>query len=784
MEFEDDYDSLIPEEKSPSPNRGSKLKRLKKGTGSKKSETLQDFTDADDEPLSGENESDSIDSLLREEGGECRMAVKRMLEFNDLGQDSALGFDDELEEKKKVKKGLMDFSEVDELLLGSLASSGFGGCSEEGGNKDDSIDSLLADEKKGREMTSESGFDSRGEEFDEIRDEILSDDGGGGVYSELGLVDGKKRRNVEEFNDELEEDALKKTKKRAKDADVIAKISKRKEKKEMNDHFVEYQRSMRERRDVSFKPVPLARKPISMLLEKIRMRKQEVSNSKRQNDRLRELTADDTSDDIPSVEIQDKKCQDSGLRDLMAQPHPEEVNLVDSPVDPSAQMLHANHPRSYSQLLSSEKPRDAFRAPVSDTQDLFNDSPIEETQDEKSSEESGEAMEEDLTPSLLAVDLKLDSALPDEDRSSSDEEGLDKENTDLLKSHPSGDPVREFLDEEAEEENDSDDDPMRFEDEEDDDDVDAHELDDINAGDYNEPLGDHEKRNELHQMWLQQQDELGTVKLMQKLRHSSIQKEALLSEEDENGEKKTDSPIDESEDEDPIPTVKRMSSKLLQKLIPQMYTDNDDEYVSSDDEETEKMLHKQRLIENLDQEHEAKDSFVSLSECETSREVFGRIKKLNVLPDAKKKANTCKAFFDTLLTKGGCGDSVKHSFRSRASKNSVSSINKHRSSSARSYIFERDDSSSRSSAAESVETSDNHEHKSKRNFPAKFTSSQGTLSSQRTQIASSQTTARSSLFEILRGSSIKTRCCTSDDTISCDAAFKSVRASVKLQGRS
>ncbi|GAB2223536.1 hypothetical protein Droror1_Dr00017677 [Drosera rotundifolia] len=109
MEFDDDYDSLIPEEKSPSPNRGLKLKRLKKGTGSKKLETLQDFTDADDEPG---------------EGGECRMAVKRVLGFNDFGQDSALGFDDELEEKKKVKKkGIMDFSEVDELLLGSLASS-------------------------------------------------------------------------------------------------------------------------------------------------------------------------------------------------------------------------------------------------------------------------------------------------------------------------------------------------------------------------------------------------------------------------------------------------------------------------------------------------------------------------------------------------------------------------------------------------------------------------------------------------------------------------------------
>lgn len=192
-----------------------------------------------------------------------------------------------------------------------------------------------------------------------------------------------------------------------------------------------------------------------------------------------------------------------------------------------------------------------------------------------------------------------------------------------------------------------------------------------------------------------------------------------------------------------------------------------------------------RLIENLDQEHEAKDSFVSLSECEMSREVFGRIKKLNVLPDDKKKANT--SFFDALFTKGGCGDSVKHSFRSRASKNSMSSVNKHRSSSARSYVFERDDSRSRSSVAESVETSDNHEHKSKQNFPAKFTSSQATLSSQRTQIASSQTTARSSLFEILRGSSIKTRCSTSDNTISCDAAFvafKSVRGSVKLQGRS
>ncbi|GAB2213913.1 hypothetical protein Droror1_Dr00018238 [Drosera rotundifolia] len=77
MEFDDDYDSLIPEEKSPSPNCGLKLKRLKKGTGSKKSETLQDFTDADDEPAlvvhklkphaptgHGEEQGDDVDSRV------------------------------------------------------------------------------------------------------------------------------------------------------------------------------------------------------------------------------------------------------------------------------------------------------------------------------------------------------------------------------------------------------------------------------------------------------------------------------------------------------------------------------------------------------------------------------------------------------------------------------------------------------------------------------------------------------------------------------------------------
>lgn len=105
---------------------------------------------------------------------------------------------------------------------------------------------------------------------------------------------------------------------------------------------------------------------------------------------------------------------------------------------------------------------------------------------------------------MLSMNLKLDSAPVDGDVSSDDEDN-DKENTVPhlhgsadLSLPASGDPVKAFVDEEAEEEDDSDNDLQRFQDnEEGDDDDDIEELNDMITTGYEEAPIDREKTNSI-----------------------------------------------------------------------------------------------------------------------------------------------------------------------------------------------------------------------------------------------------------------------------------------------
>lgn len=165
---------------------------------------------------------------------------------------------------------------------------------------------------------------------------------------------------------------------------------------------------------------------------------------------------------------------------------------------------------------------------------------------------------------------------------------------------PNGDPVKAFVDDEAEEEDDSDNDMHRFQDnEEEDENEDFEELKDMIATEYEEKTIDNEKRNELHQKWLEQQDAVGTENLLQKLKCGSKLNDTTLleDEEDEEGEEEGEDFGDEAA-EDLIPTnVARMNLRKVKQMIPQMFTDKDDVYLSSDDEETEKRLSKQCMVE-------------------------------------------------------------------------------------------------------------------------------------------------------------------------------------------
>lgn len=180
--------------------------------------------------------------------------------------------------------------------------------------------------------------------------------------------------------------------------------------------------------------------------------------------------------------------------------------------------------------------------------------------------------------------------------SSSDEEDNEKENIDphphrsANSSPPSGDPVKAFVDEEAEEEDNSDNDLMRFqEDEDEDNEEDAEELNNMIATAYEENPVDKERRDQLHQQWLEQQDAAGMDDLLHKLNcGSKLRDTPLIGEEEDEESDKTENESEEEEEHVAQPNAARVNLEKVRQMIPQMFSDKDDAYVSSDDEETQK----------------------------------------------------------------------------------------------------------------------------------------------------------------------------------------------------
>lgn len=184
-------------------------------------------------------------------------------------------------------------------------------------------------------------------------------------------------------------------------------------------------------------------------------------------------------------------------------------------------------------------------------------------------------------------------------RSSSDEES-DKENTDPHPKHTSstatGDPVKHFLDEEALED-DSDDGLLHSQGQDEEDNSDTEDNCDYIATDVKEKPIDGEMRNQLHQQWEQQHDESVTKRLLQKLKYGTKEREPSIS--DDEDAYKTEDEQGVSDKDVPYMCASRVTAKKLKQMIPQMFTDKDDVYVSSDDEETEKLLSKQCLLQKV-----------------------------------------------------------------------------------------------------------------------------------------------------------------------------------------
>lgn len=158
--------------------------------------------------------------------------------------------------------------------------------------------------------------------------------------------------------------------------------------------------------------------------------------------------------------------------------------------------------------------------------------------------------------------------------------------------------LKDFLDDEAEEEDDSDNDMMRFKDNEEDDTSDENEVfNDLIAAGYEEKEVDHEKRNELHRKWLQQQDAAETNNVMQRLKFGhQEQKESAYEDEDEDEDEDIEDCEKESQNEDLTPTnVVRQNSEKAKQMIAKMFEDDNDTYEHSDDEEIEEHLARQRI---------------------------------------------------------------------------------------------------------------------------------------------------------------------------------------------
>ncbi|KAL1343785.1 hypothetical protein HN51_017741 [Arachis hypogaea] len=581
----------------------------------------------------------------------------------------------------------------------------------------------------------------------------------------------RKRRSLDEDSEDQEKKRKRKRKKKGLDGEKQLKESasnKRRAEKERRENLkqlrAESQRLLRETRDAAFKPIPLVQKPISSILDKIRQRKLEIQKKS-------SGYRDDNGYDSPVDDDSERGPLDEEISDKVAKAKVEETHTSCAAID-NLNTLHVDGSKEAADYPSGEsisspmavriEPEHEFRAPIDDTQELAYHS--QSTDTNVVCEEPINTSEEVPASSMLAMNLKLDSAPPDDDASSDDDddEDDDKENIDPrlhgsvhLPSPPSGDPVKAFVDEEAEEEDNSDNDMQRFQDnEEGEDDDDIGELNEMITPEYEEKSIDREKRDQLHQKWLEQQDTAGMDNLLHKLNCGSKLKEPTLIEEEEDEEsEEAENESDEEAEEYIAPSdAVKINLKKAKQMIPQMFTDKDNDYVSSDDEETEKMLDKQCLIDKS----EERAAFLSPAEDESSREVFSLIKKLNIVPDTKRKAKV-PSFFETSLLGQKVNTSSK-SFVGRATNHFMATSQKHGSAKVRSFIFGRDDSSSRLSVSMSEDSSEMIQRESQ---PAKAVSAKFQRSTQKISATLNSTTQESSvsLLDILRRSSLRAEHC-------------------------
>ncbi|XP_062097305.1 uncharacterized protein LOC133803323 [Humulus lupulus] len=675
-----------------------------------------------------------------------------------------------------------EFEGTEEFLVSSSGSEDY-----EGGNDLDSGLTGLGTEGNGLGAKRALDFGTFGVGSGEDRSNEIGEGSGGDVSIEEPE---KTQRNSDCIEEEKDK---KKRKKRDDGGEGSETDNKRMSEKKRREHLkklhAESQRLLRETRDAKFKSAPLVQKPISSVLEKIRQRKLEVA---RKSAIIRGTSFIDDSDSLSGEDFVNPELEDREGDRVPVTIDEEKVaggteaeGSIDGLQKDESDIIHTRITVPPQLVMDGEsKQSQSFRVPIGDTQDLFSDS---QTSDSKN-ETPSSPLEEEFVPSVLAMSLKFDSAPPDDVTSDEEEVDDDKENVNPhpsrpagLASSPTGDPVKAFVDDEAEEEDDSDNDLLRFKDnDEDEDDEDLEDLKDMIATGYEEKPIDNERRNELHQKWLEQQDETGTENLLQKLKYGSNIREPTLIEEKEDteGEEDEETGDDEASEELTPSNLVKMNLRKVKQMIPQMFTDSNDAYLSSDDDETEKRHARQCLLEKAEEQV----TFLSPAEDESSREVFCRIKKLNLVLDTKKRAKT-NTHFDMSHMGVNRSLSSRSSFLSRGGSSNLPSSKRQGSTTARSFIFERDDSNSRSTITASEDTSETDKQIQRENRPkaasVKISNSQVKI----TKSSSSVTKPDTSLLDILKRTSMTSKRCKMDSVVtrteSMLASFKLVKKPVK-----
>ncbi|XP_010539917.1 PREDICTED: spore wall protein 2 [Tarenaya hassleriana] len=606
-------------------------------------------------------------------------------------------------------------------------------------------------------------------------DEHEDVDGDLGIGEEIRdweLKETSKKRPIPE--NDGDEDGLHMDKKKKKKKSIgfdelpVSSASMNMSKKERREYLdqlrAENQRLLRETRDATFQPVPLVRKPISSVLEKIRQRKQEISRKfLRRNESCSIETCDglerDVMVDAEYEEVIAEEMGDGKSLKMKSKRTPERKKPLEK--SNAGSLGNSDYP-SHDEAESNPTPEDpSGRYQMTDMRDELPEntpsSPLEEV----------------MAPSELAMNLRLNSSPVHDDSCEEEEEENDKENLDpeACSSSPKGDPVRAFIDEEAEEEDDSDNDLLRFKDDEEDEDEGDDDLRDMIVSQFREDAIDKERRNELHQKWLEQQDAAGTEKLLQKLKRGVPQDETLLLEEEDDADADDEEEGAESDDvngeEDSCQAYStRMIIKKIKEMIPLEFTDKSDDYVVSDDDEMEEMERKHRFSNKM----ELKAKIPSPATDEGSKELFYRIKKVNNIPENRKKVKP-SSFSDKLLM--GINRNAapsKSSFLSRGLKSSLPTAGSHKRGSGivRGFIFERDDGNSRSSSSAPEKSSETIQEKSQpTRVQAKFNCSQSQIRSKTSQTRGTEdeTSSRTPLYEILKRSSMKS-CFTSRQSVS------------------